>query len=124
MDKKLIDEAMDMFFAITVVCASIGISMETSSKIIKAFASQSMINAIGMMKFLEMESIPYYEANKGKLMDLATKAISFITPFLTSKDLEDMLASMEKDIKKRKEEEAEEEHPLIKKANEIIRGEE
>jgi len=122
--KDRIDEHIDMFFAITVICASIGIGMEKSRDIIKAYAQQGLATSLALFKFMEMETIPFYEENKERIRSLAPQAIDFITPFLVSDDIITMMKHLEKDIEEMKLEEAGEEHPLIKKANEIIRGEE
>jgi len=120
--KDRIDEHIDMFFAITAICASIGISMEKSKDILKAYATQGLATSIAMIKFMGMEPIPFYEENKERIRALAPKAIDFITPFLVSDDIIAMMKKMEEDVKQMKIEETGEEHPLIKKANEIIRG--
>ena len=122
--KDRIDEHIDMFFALTVVCASVGIPMEKSKDILKAYAMQELMTSIAMIKFMGMEPIPFYEENKERIRSLAPQAIEFITPFLVSDDIITMMKHLEKDIEEMKLEEAGEEHPLIKKANEIIRGEE
>jgi len=123
--KDRIDEHIDMFFAITVICTSIGIGMEKSRDIIKAYATQGLATSLALFKFMEMEPIPFYEENKERIRSLAPQAIEFITPFLVSDDIIAMMKKMEEDVEEMKlEEQAGEEHPLIKKANEIIRGEE
>lgn len=119
--KDRIDEAIDMFFTITVICATIGIGMEKSQKIIKAYALQGMTNSLALFKFMEMDPIPFYEANKERIRALAPIAINFITPHLNSDDIVQMMKHMEEDIKKMKEEEAGEDgDAIIKKANEIL----
>ena len=122
MNQQLIDEHIDMFFAITVICASIGIPMEKSKDILKAYATQGLATSIAMIKFMGMDPIPFYEENKERIRSLAPQAIDFITPFLVSDDIIAMMKKMEEDVEQMKIEEAGEEHPLIKKANEIIRG--
>ncbi len=122
--KDRIDEHIDMFYAITVICASIGIGMEKSMAILKAYATQELATSIAMVKFMGMDPIPFYEENKERIRSLAPQAIEFITPFLVSDDIIAMMKKMEEDVEQMKIEEAGEEHPLIKKANEIIRGEE
>jgi len=119
--KQQIDEHIDMFFAITVICASIGIGMEKSQKIIKAYAIQGLVTSLALLKFMEMDPIPFYEANKERIRSLAPKAIEFIAPLLTSDDIIQMMKHMEEDIKKMKEEETGEDgDEIIKKANEIL----
>jgi hypothetical protein len=120
MNPKEIDEHIDMFFAITVICASIGIGMEKSKDILKAYAQQGLATSIAMIKFMGMEPIPFYEENKERIRSLASQAIDFITPYLVSDDIIAMMKKMEEDVEKMKLEEAGEEHPLIKKANEIL----
>ena len=122
MNPKEIDEHIDMFFAITVICASVGVSMEKSRDIIKAYALQGLMTSIALMRFIGMDPIPFYEENKERIRSLAPQAIDFITPFLVSDDIIAMMKKMEEDVEQMKIEEAGEEHPLIKKANEIIRG--
>ena len=120
--KDRIDEHIDMFYAITVICASIGIGMEKSMAILKAYATQELATSIAMVKFMGMDPFPFYEENKERIRSLAPQAIDFITPYLVSDDIIAMMKKMEEDVKQMKIEEAGEEHPLIKKANEIIRG--
>ena len=124
MNQQQIDEAVDMMFALTVVCATVGISMQKSQEILKAYTTQGIVTFIAFMKFMEMEAIPFYEENKERIRSLAPQAIDFIAPFLVSDDIIAMMKKMEEDVEQMKIEEAGEEHPLIKKANEIIRGKE
>lgn len=123
MNQQLIDEAVDMFFTIIVVCASIGISLQKSQVILKAYAAQGLVTSLALLKFMELDSIPFYEENKERIRSLAPKAIEFITPLLTSDDIICLMKLSQEDIEEMKMEEAGEEHPLIKRANEIIRGE-
>jgi len=118
--KEEIDEHIDMFFALTVVCASVGIPMEKSKDILKAYAMQELMTSIAMIKFMGMEPIPFYEENKERIRSLAPKAIEFLSPYLVADDVVAMMKHLEEDVEQMKAEEAGEEHPLIKKANEIL----
>jgi len=81
---------------------------------------EEVMTSIAMIKFMGMEPISVYEENKERIRSLAPQAIDFITPFLVSGDIIAMRKKMEEDVEQMKAEGAGEEHPLIKKANEIL----